>query len=272
MSIIIGSARGDENGKASGGAAGDQKQKSSTNDLTGEVSMQSMYTHSKGWYIIRPKSVTYANKMADLMKTACNNSNIGYDQNQRLGIITYGVNTKTKTECDCSSLVRECIKEATGKDPGNFTTATEVTMLKSSGLFEDKIAYVSQTKTPVYNGDVLVTKTKGHTVIVVSGNPRSASTTETTTTGSAPTYKTGTVYTLQVDKLNVRKGAGTSYAKVTYANLTDNAKTNAYSNGQLKKGTRVTCKGTTTDSFGNIWMKIPSGYIAAYYNSKIYVS
>ena len=174
MAIMVGSARHDEDGKYVNGNIGDSLQKSSTNDLAGEVSMQKMYIHSKGWYILRPKSVDHANAIADKMKVACNNANIGYDQNNRLGVITYGVNTEVKTECDCSSLVRECVKEATGKDVGNFTTANEVSVLEKSGLFEKKVAYVSQAKTPVYDGDVLVTKTKGHTVVVVSGNPRYA--------------------------------------------------------------------------------------------------
>lgn len=173
MSIKIGSARVDERGKYSGGSAGDQKQTSATNDTAGEVSIQNMYTHSKGWYILRPKSVAHANAIAERMMAGCNNKNLGYDQGNRLGVIKYGINTKTKTECDCSSLVRQCVKEATGKDPGNFTTANEAAALLATGLFEDKVAYVSQVKTPVYNGDILVTKTKGHTVIVVWGNPRS---------------------------------------------------------------------------------------------------
>lgn len=170
--IYVGSARVDERGKYSGGTVGDQLQKSSTNDTVGEVSMQPMYTHSKGWYIFRPKSISVANAIAMAMATACNNRNIGYDQNNRLGIIKYGVDATVKTECDCSSTVRACIIKATGKDIGNFTTATEATYLAKSKLFEEKIAYVNQTSTPVYNGDILVTKTKGHTVIVVSGNPR----------------------------------------------------------------------------------------------------
>lgn len=172
MAILIGSARIDENGKASGGKVGDNKQTSSTNDTTGEVSMQAMYTHSKGWYIIRPMDITVANNIANAMKIACNNKHIGYDQSNRLGVITYGVDTATDTECDCSSLVRACIKKATGKDVGNFTTGNEKTILSKSSLFEKAIAYVNQNSTPVYNGDVLVTKSKGHTVIVVSGNPR----------------------------------------------------------------------------------------------------
>ena len=67
MAILIGSARIDENGKASGGKVGDNKQTSSTNDTTGEVSMQAMYTHSKGWYIIRPIDITAANNIATMI-------------------------------------------------------------------------------------------------------------------------------------------------------------------------------------------------------------
>lgn len=170
MAILIGSARSDERGKLTGGAAGDQKQVSSTNDKVGEVSMQNFYVHSKGWYLLRPKDAAIADKIANNMKAACNNANIGYDQGNRLGIITYGIHTKTKTECDCSSLVRECIKEASGKDPGNFTTANEASVLEASGLFKKRTAYTATTV--LYTGDILVTKTKGHTAVVVSGTAR----------------------------------------------------------------------------------------------------
>ena len=173
MAIVIGSARVDENGKYSGGKAGDQKQKSSTNDTRGEVSMQNFYVHSKGWYIYRLKDAALAAALASTMKAACNNSNIGYSQSQRTGVNSKGTKTTTPTNSDCSSLVRQCIKEATGKDPGNFTTDTEPAALDRTGLFEARKKYVSATKTPIYNGDVLVTCSKGHTVIVVSGSPRS---------------------------------------------------------------------------------------------------
>lgn len=172
MTVIIGSARIDERGKLSGGQVGDQKQKSSTNDTVGEVSMQNFYVHSKGWYILRPKDANIAKKMASNMKTACNNKNLGYDQMNRLGVMTYGVNSKVKTETDCSTLVRTCVKEASGKDPGNFSTLNEADVLEKSGLFEKRIAYKSGTT--LYTGDVLVTKTKGHTVIVVEGTDRTA--------------------------------------------------------------------------------------------------
>lgn len=171
--IMIGSARIDERGKSSGGAAGDQKQGSSSNDTKGEVSMQPFYVHRKGWYILRPKSATLAANMAERMIAACNNKNIGYDQGNRLGVILYGIDTKTKTECDCSSLCRQIVKEASGKDPGNFTTANAVAVLGATGLFMKKISYVSQAKTPIYNGDILVTKTKWHIAVVVAGHLRS---------------------------------------------------------------------------------------------------
>lgn len=183
MTITIGSARIDENGNLTGGKVGDQKQSSSSNDTKGEVSMQSFYVHKKGWYILRPKSAEVANKIAAAMKTACNNSNIGYDQSNRLGIIKYGTSTKTKTECDCSSLVRQCIIEATGKDPGNFNTENEASKITAMGNFS-KLSYTSGTK--LYTGDILVTKTKGHTIVVVKGYGR----TETASSDKPSTTKT----------------------------------------------------------------------------------
>ncbi|MBP5443636.1 MAG: hypothetical protein J6Y60_10365 [Treponema sp.] len=162
MITRISSARIDERGKLVGGKAGDQTGR--------EVSEQNFYLHSKGWFVLRPKSEEHAEKIAERMRTACNNQNIGYDQNQRLGVIKNGIDSKVKTECDCSSLVRACVKEATGKDPGNFNTSNEKGVLYATGLFEQVRTYNSML--PLYVGDILVTKTKGHTVIVTQGNQR----------------------------------------------------------------------------------------------------
>lgn len=131
--------------------------------------MQNFYVHSKGWIILRLLSAEQALRNASAMITACNNLNIGYDQNQRLGVISKGTASKEKTECDCGTLVRQCVKEATGIDPGNFTTANEATALMNTGLFE-KLEYVKGM--PLYTGDILVTKSKGHTVIVTAGAAR----------------------------------------------------------------------------------------------------
>ena len=178
---IIGSARIDERGKASGGKAGDQKQKS-TPDYKGEVSMQNFYVSSKGWYILRAKNPDIASKIALAMTIACNNPNIGYNQARRLDIIKAGTHATQPTSCDCSSLVRQCVREA-GIEVGNFTTANEASVLMATGHF-DKFVYTKGSQ--LYLGDILVTKTKGHTVIVTSGatrNPNSV---------AVPTVKMGT--------------------------------------------------------------------------------
>ena len=164
MAVIIGSARHDEHGNCySSGKAGDQ---------TGqEVSTQNFYNHSKGWHVLRAKDDRVAEKLAEAMKIACDNKNIGYDQSERYGVIKHGINTKVKTECDCSSLVRACIIYASGKDVGDFNTSNERSVILKSGLFKDVGSY-KQGDT-LYNGDILVTRTKGHTVIVVSGAKKS---------------------------------------------------------------------------------------------------
>ena len=160
MAVIIGSARHDEHGNCySGGKAGDQTRQ--------EVSTQKFYNHSKGWDVLRAKDIDVADKLAEAMQIACDNENIGYDQSERYGVVKLGIETKVKTECDCSSLVRACIIYATGKDVGDFNTANERSVLLKSGLFTDVGSY--RIGELLYNGDVLVTRTKGHTVIVVSG-------------------------------------------------------------------------------------------------------
>lgn len=167
MEIMIGSARINENGKVSGGKAGDQTGK--------EVSIQPFYQHTKGWICLRPKTANLANGLAQSMTDMCKNDNIGYCQDHRSGIITnlkiYGkiAKIKQKTETDCSTGVRACCIE-NGFDPGNFTTLNEVCTLSDTGKFEKPFDVTSASQ--LCNGDIIVTKTKGHTAIVVSGNPR----------------------------------------------------------------------------------------------------
>lgn len=183
MSVIIGSARQDERGRYSGGSAGDQTGK--------EVSTQNYYAHAKGWYVLRPVSSDTANAMAEAMRQACANDKIGYDQSQRLGVISalnkYGTLGKiaSATECDCSSLVRACCIQAGIKDPGNFNTANEAAALEATGAFESRKSVSGSSD--LCTGDVLVTKTKGHTVIVISGKARGVSSSGTSDSGKIVT-------------------------------------------------------------------------------------
>lgn len=161
MTVKFGSARIDENGHISGGKAGDQNGR--------EVCIENGYVHGLGWVVLRPKSVKDANNLAASMTYACNNDNIGYSQSDRYGVVKYGIRTKTKTNADCASLVRACIKDAMGIDPGEFYTGTEKSVLLKTGKFTE-VPFT--TVSALYTGDVLVTKSKGHTVIVTSGKAR----------------------------------------------------------------------------------------------------
>ena len=183
MVIYVGSARHDENGRYVGGKAGDQKQKIASNgyDMSGEVSVQTLtdFVRSRKFYVLRPKQAAHAKGIAQAMLIACNNPHLGYDQTAgtkgRLGVVKYSVDTKVNTEADCGTTVRACIERATGKDVGAFTTANEVAVLEKSGLFDKAIPYNPGMK--IYEGDIFVTRTKGHTGACVCGYSRDNSAT-----------------------------------------------------------------------------------------------
>lgn len=79
-------------------------------------------------------------------------------------------------------------------------------------------------------------------------------------------YKVGKVYTVKVDNLNVRTGAGTSFSKKTKKQLTADGQKHSNKNGQLMKGTEVTCIAKKKNG-SNVWVQIPSGWICAYYGT-----
>lgn len=166
----------------------------------------------------------------------------------------------TKTEADCSSLVRACCIEA-GFDTGEFNTASEGTALDKTGMFEGRKSVTSTTE--LFDGDIIVTKTKGHTAIVVNGNPRkaSSSTEQNKPATASELFKVGRNYTLQSD-MYVRDSAGGQ--KKPFTKMSTNAKSNGYAdkdgNGILKKGTVVTCKGVQ-EKDGGVWIRIPSGWV-----------
>ena len=165
--VIIGSARIDERGNANQGKAGDQNSK--------EVSTEPYYRHRLGWYLLRPKEAAVANKLAQAMREACANDNIGYSQSDRYGVLNnlkiYGsiAKIKAKTNADCSSLVRACCIQA-GILVGDFNTSNELAVLEKTGAFNKAVIVTNGTK--LCAGDILVTRTKGHTVIVTEGHPR----------------------------------------------------------------------------------------------------
>lgn len=181
MAVKVGSARIDENGKTHGGKAGDQNGK--------EVSTQAWYRHKKGWRLLRCKDADKAEMIARAMQAACDNANIGYDQYQRdtLYNLAKAVDfdpgrVKTPCETDCSALVRVCLAYA-GITVKNFRTPNEASILLRSGEFiELKESRYTDQSSYLRRGDILVTRTQGHTVVVLSNGSKA----ETTPAEEAP--------------------------------------------------------------------------------------
>ena len=162
--VYIGSARHDENGKLNG-KEGDQLQTGAGNDFKGEVSMQTYYSHKLGWNGLRFNNIAFRHKVAERMVAAANNANIGYSQKGRAQILKNGIDTKKKTNCNCSSLLREVFIETTGKDPGAFSTEDAKTVLLATGLVKS----ISVVESDLQVGDILITKKKGYCAVVVLG-------------------------------------------------------------------------------------------------------
>lgn len=140
-----------------------------------EVSREKYYVHSKGWYVIRAKDAAAREKIALAMEHACDNNDIGYSQGTRLTLYNnvkdFGFDPALTTKpvnTDCSALVRVCVHYA-GITVDNFITSSEVTALMGTGAFvlykDDKHCKSSDY---LKRGDILVTRTKGHTVVVLN--------------------------------------------------------------------------------------------------------
>lgn len=184
MSVLIGSARSNENGGINGGAAGDQ--------TGGEVSTQAWYLHSKGWVVLRAKDTIVREKIAHNMENICANDNIGYCQDHRATLTSeakaYGYDASKvtkKVEVDCSEAVRNCLLYA-GITVGTFNTASEASALKATGAFEILTAdQYCKSSDYLLRGDILVTKTKGHTVVVLSDGTKAKNSGVSSGTGNS---------------------------------------------------------------------------------------
>lgn len=173
MSVKVGSARSDENRKAYGGKAGDQTGR--------EVSTQDWYLHSKGWRVFRAKDPAKAEKIARCMQAACDNRHVGYDQWQRNTLYTaaeplkFDVSRVTKDcETDCSALVRVCCAYAGILGlPADFRTGNMPSNLLKTGAFTELVgSKYTASSDYLRRGDILVTRTNGHTVVVLSNGPK----------------------------------------------------------------------------------------------------
>lgn len=168
MTVRIGHASIDENGRVTGGAAGDQTGK--------EICIRNWY--AKDWKVLlRAKDPAVRRKIAASCIAACSNENLGYDQSGRnTGLqeakkVGWDFSKITKkAEFDCSSLAAACVQAAGVNvwDGGNApTTRTLEQVLIDTGAFEaltDK-RYLTGTD-DLLEGDILL-KPGSHVVMVL---------------------------------------------------------------------------------------------------------
>lgn len=168
MAVRIGHASIDENGKAAGGAGGDQNGR--------EVLVRQWY--EKPWNVLlRPVRPEVAEKSARMCEAACANENIGYDQHGRNTLYTKAkavgfdlAAIDTACECDCSSLMHVCaIAGGANLTYGSngHTTRTMVKEFVASGEYVKLTGseYLTSDRL-LKRGDILV-KEGSHTVMVL---------------------------------------------------------------------------------------------------------
>ena len=237
MAVKIGHASSDENNKAKGGKAGDQTGK--------ELVIQDWYR--RNWTtVFRAKDCKVAEKIAQSMETACVNSNIGYDQGQRLTLyeqakaLNWNISKiNKKCECDCSSLVSVCVNAAGIAVSKDMYTGNQKSMLSSTNKFEileDSKYLVKQDY--LKRGDILLGS--GHTAVVVSNNKclLEIEKAKSFSSSYAGTYK------VTASSLNIRSGAGTAKSVLKI----------------VPKGTEVRCYGYYTKYLDTIWLYVQFNY------------
>lgn len=187
MAIKIGHSSKDENGRISGGMAGDQTGK--------EVCIRSWY-NGRWTFVARPKRVEVAKAMVEACKHACLNPHVGYDQGGRNTLraeakkVGYSLNLiTTPCESDCSAFMSVCVEAAGINLPeGNLpTTRTLRSVLEATGEFEiltDEKYLISDQY--LQAADILC-REGSHTVMALEEGAKAQQATNTTPKVEVPT-------------------------------------------------------------------------------------
>ena len=185
MSVMIGHASVDENGRAYGGAAGDQSGR--------EVCTRSWYAN--GWSVLlRFKDPAKAEKAARFVEQCCASGMVGYDQYQRNTLRDrareanwIGKDIRTKCETDCAAFMTVAA-EAAGVNMDSCylafsngqrnapVTSTMREKFRATGAF-DVLTDSKYLTADAYlrRGDILVKET-AHTVMVLSNGSKAGDT------------------------------------------------------------------------------------------------
>lgn len=236
MAVLIGGASINEFGTLEGGKPGDQTGK--------EVYVQDWYLHSKGWVVIRAKNPTMRLKIAQDIRWGCANEWVGYSYWDHCYTLyneaaKYNFDySKVKTPCEtnCAKFVLGACKYA-GSKVKDFNTGNEVAMFKETGEF-DIFMDEKHCKSDKWlmEGDILVTASKGHTVVVLS------------------------------DGSMIKDAVPYITANCAFCNVRDGGSVNHKVIETLKGGTRVSLIGWADSGWGEvITPSIHTGYISPIY-------
>lgn len=242
-SVLIGHASVDENGRSTGGIAGDQTGK--------ELCIRSWY--NKPWIkVFRPISEVNAEAIASAMEAACENEHIGYNQFDRKSLydaakkVNFDLN-KITIDCntDGSALVAVCINAANIPVSATMTTSTEEKILSRTAAFQilTSSEYLTSSQY-LKRGDILLAN--GHTAIVLSNGQKIVEKLKNTKQNENNKYVGQSIGTaISLENMNVRTGAGSTYKVI----------------GNLPKSNRVEVLGITSTGWLKIvWPKSTSGY------------
>ena len=165
MKILMAHARSNEEGKTTGGKAGDQTGR--------EVVIDEFTEHSWQW-IYRPKDVKRAEYIASNAEICAKNDNIGYDHPDRYSMYLLAKAakydfTKINKPCntDCSQLTSTLMNGSGVPVSPYMVTANMRDEMRKFTQYFDEIPYTN--KNQLQRGDALLTVSKGHVVIIVQG-------------------------------------------------------------------------------------------------------
>lgn len=271
--MTIANSGKDENGKYSGGKAGDQ--------TTHEFEIRTWY--NRPWNAVyEPPNETIGKDMAKLAKNAANNNNIGYDQSQRLTFYNElmkaknydPINIKAKCESDCSAGVA-ALAIAAGKRNGNKKMAAISPSCYTGNLGQalESAGWKKHTDSKYLTSDQylgegwVLLNTKSHTATnltkgskykssttTITTKPSTTTTTKPATSTTTKKYSTGKYKVTAKSGINIRAAASTSNKIV----------------GAVNYNTTQTI--TDIKSVGaNWWGKITKGWICMEQNGKAYV-
>ena len=203
---------------------------------------------------------------------------------------------------ECVSLVKCYIKDVLGVTPQAIGNAKDYWLNRNNSYIANNFTAIANTPTFVpQRGDLFVrtSGTYGHIGIVLEATTSYYYTIEQNYNGCrvvknikhtdrsnvkflrpknqkninkvTPEFEIAETYTLTTN-VKVRVGAGTNYAQKKKSQLTADGQKNALNQTMavLKAGTKVTVQAIKKMG-SDIWVKIPSGWIAVYYQGELFV-